>query len=216
MPVRVLVADDHSVVRQGLRMFLSLDPEIEIVGEAANGKEALDMAGSLHPDVVLMDLLMPVMDGITAIGAIRQTIPGVEVLALTSVLEDASVVGAIKAGATGYLLKDTRAEELREAIKAAAAGQVQLSPQAAARLMREVRAPESPEALTDRETDVLRLLAEGKANKEIARELQIGEKTVKTHVSNILTKLGVQSRTQAALHAMRIGLVPATSETPAR
>jgi DNA-binding NarL/FixJ family response regulator len=216
MAVRVLVADDHSVVRQGLRMFLSLDPEIEIVGEAANGKEALDMAGSLHPDVVLMDLLMPVMDGITAIGAIRQSVPGVEVLALTSVLEDASVVGAIKAGATGYLLKDTRAEELREAIKAAAAGQVQLSPQAAARLMREVRAPESPESLTDRETDVLRLLAEGRANKEIARELQIGEKTVKTHVSNILTKLGVQSRTQAALHAMRIGLVPATSETSAR
>jgi DNA-binding NarL/FixJ family response regulator len=216
MAVRVLVADDHSVVRQGLRMFLSLDPEIEIVGEAANGKEALDLAGSLHPDVVLMDLLMPVMDGITAIGAIRQSVPGVEVLALTSVLEDASVVGAIKAGATGYLLKDTRAEELREAIKAAAAGQVQLSPQAAARLMREVRAPESPESLTDRETDVLRLLAEGRANKEIARELQIGEKTVKTHVSNILTKLGVQSRTQAALHAMRIGLVPATSETTAR
>ena len=216
MSVRVLVADDHSVVRQGLRMFLSLDPEIEIVGEAANGKEALEMAGRLRPDVVLMDLLMPVMDGITAIGAIRQNVPGVEVLALTSVLEDASVVGAIKAGATGYLLKDTRAEELREAIKAAAAGQVQLSPQAAARLMREVRAPESPETLTDRETDVLRLLAEGRANKEIARDLQIGEKTVKTHVSNILTKLGVQSRTQAALHAMRIGLVPNTSETPAR
>jgi DNA-binding NarL/FixJ family response regulator len=134
-------------------------------------------------------------------------VPEVEVLALTSVLEDASVTGAVRAGAIGYLLKDTQAEELRRAIKAAAAGQVQLSPQAAARLMREVRAPESPESLTERETDVLRLLAQGQANKEIARSLQIGEKTVKTHVSNILAKLGVQSRTQAALYAVHIGLV---------
>jgi NarL family two-component system response regulator LiaR len=131
------------------------------------------------------------------------------VVALTSVLEDASVVGAVRAGAIGYLLKDTQADELCRAIKAAAAGQVQLSPQAAARLMREVRAPESPETLTDRETEVLRLLARGKANKEIARALSIGEQTVKTHVGNILAKLGVQSRTQAALHAVRIGLVPA-------
>ncbi len=134
-----------------------------------------------------------------------------EVLALTSVLEDASVVGAVRAGAIGYLLKDTQADELRKAIKAAAEGQVQLAPQAAARLLREVRMPESPEALTDRETEVLKLLAEGQANKEIARSLTIGEKTVKTHVSNILGKLGVQSRTQAALYAVRIGLV---SEPP--
>jgi DNA-binding NarL/FixJ family response regulator len=125
---------------------------------------------------------------------------------LTSVLEDASVVGAVKAGAIGYLLKDTQSEELCRAIKAAAAGQVQLSPQAAARLMREVRAPESPETLTERETDVLRLLAQGLANKEIALQLNIGEKTVKTHVSNVLLKLNVRSRTQAALYAAQIGL----------
>jgi DNA-binding NarL/FixJ family response regulator len=129
------------------------------------------------------------------------------VIALTSVLEDASVVGAVRAGAIGYLLKDTQSDELCRAIKAAAAGRVQLAPEAAARLVREVRAPESPEALTERETEVLRLLAQGQANKEIARSLQIGEQTVKTHVSNILAKLGVQSRTQAALHAARIGLV---------
>jgi two-component system, NarL family, response regulator LiaR len=207
MTIRVLLADDHTVVRQGLRMFLSLDPELEVIGEAANGAEALQLARELLPDVVLMDLLMPVMDGITAIAAIRRELPDVEVIALTSVLEDASVVGAVRAGAIGYLLKDTEADELREAIKAAAAGQVQLSPKAATRLLREVRAPESPETLTERETDVLRLLAQGLSNKEIARELVIGEKTVKTHVSNILSKLGVPSRTQAALYAVRIGLV---------
>jgi DNA-binding NarL/FixJ family response regulator len=209
MAIRIVIADDHSVVRQGLRMFLALDEELEVVGEAQNGAEALELAHKLKPDVVLMDLLMPVMDGITAIGAIRREVPEVEVIALTSVLEDASVVGAVKTGAIGYLLKDTQADELRRAIKAAAEGQVQLAPQAAARLLREVRTPESPEALTERETDVLRLLAMGRANKEIARELDIGEKTVKTHVSNILGKLGVQSRTQAALHAVRTGLVPA-------
>jgi DNA-binding NarL/FixJ family response regulator len=190
-------------------MFLSLDEEIDIVGEAENGAEALRLSRELEPDVVLMDLLMPVMDGITAIGEIRRELPDVEVLALTSVLEDASVVAAVRAGAIGYLLKNTEAEELRRAIRAAANGQVQLSPEAAARLMREVRTPEAPEALTERELDVLRLLAQGKANKEIAAELGIGEKTVKTHVSNILAKLNVQSRTQAALHATRLGLVPA-------
>lgn len=209
MTIRILIADDHAVVRQGLAMFLALDSELEVIGQAENGAEALKMAHELKPDVVLMDLLMPVMDGITAISAIRRELPETEVVAVTSVLEDASVVGAVRAGAIGYLLKDTKADDLCRAIKAAAAGQVQLSPQAAARLMREVRAPESPETLTDRETDVLRLLAHGKANKEVARELSIGEKTVKTHVSNILAKLGVQSRTQAALHAVRIGLVPA-------
>jgi DNA-binding NarL/FixJ family response regulator len=209
MPVRILIADDHSVVRQGLRMFLALDPELEVVGEAADGAEALRLAHEVHPDVVLMDLLMPVMDGIAATAAIHRELPDTEVLALTSVLEDASVTGAVRAGAIGYMLKDTHAEELCRAIKAAAAGQVQLSPQAAARLMREVRAPESPETLTEREIEVLRLLAQGRANKEIARALQIGEKTVKTHVSNILAKLGVQSRTQAALYAVHIGLVAA-------
>jgi DNA-binding NarL/FixJ family response regulator len=209
MTIRILIADDHMVVRQGLRMFLSLDPDLEIVGEAADGAEAVRKARELKPDVVLMDLLMPVMDGITAIGAIRRELPETEVLALTSVLEDASVVGAVKAGAIGYMLKDTHADELCRAIKAAAAGQVQLSPRAAARLMREVRVPDSPETLTERETEVLRLLAQGQSNKEIASTLTIGEKTVKTHVSNILSKLGVQSRTQAALYAVRIGLVSA-------
>lgn len=208
MPIRILVVDDHSVVRQGLKMFLGLDPELEIIGEAENGSEAVKMAAELKPDVVLMDMLMPVMDGIEATKIIRGSMPDTEVIALTSVLEDNAVVGAIKAGAIGYLLKDTQSDELRRAIKAAAEGQVQLSPQAAARLMREVRTPEviPPDALTGRENDVLKLLAQGKANKEIARDLIIGEKTVKTHVSNILLKLGVQSRTQAALYAAQNGL----------
>ncbi len=208
MAIQILIVDDHSVVRQGLHMFLRLDPDLEVVGEASNGAEGLQLARELRPHVVLMDLLMPVMDGVTATAAIRRELPDVEVIALTSVLEDASVFGAIRAGAIGYLLKDTEAEDLCRAIKSAAAGQVQLSPKAAARLMREVRAPESPEALTQREIEVLRLLAQGLSNKEIARELGIGEKTVKTHVSSILNKLGLLSRTQAALHAIQIGFVP--------
>jgi len=207
MTIRILLVDDHSVVRQGLRMFLALDPELEVVGEAANGEEGTEQVRKLKPDVVLMDLLMPVMDGITAIQHIRKDFPDTEVIALTSVLEDEKVIGAIKAGAIGYLLKDTQADELCRAIKAAANGQVQLSPQAAARLVREIKSPDSPEKLTERETDVLRLLALGRSNKEIANELVIGEKTVKTHVSNILMKLRLASRTQAALHAVRIGLV---------
>jgi two-component system, NarL family, response regulator LiaR len=205
--IRVLIVDDHEVVRQGLRMFLGLDPELEIVGEAADGAAAIHQARETQPDVVLMDLLMPGTDGITATATIRREQPETEVIALTSVLEDDKIIGAIRAGAIGYLLKDTGAQELCRAIKAAAAGQVQLSPQAAARLMREVRAPDSPEPLTERETEVLRLLAGGLANKEIARTLGIGEKTVKTHVSHVLAKLGVLSRTQAALYAVRIGLV---------
>ncbi|MFL6031494.1 MAG: LuxR C-terminal-related transcriptional regulator [Rubrobacteraceae bacterium] len=190
-----------------MRMFLSLDPDFEVVGEASNGEEALAMARDLGPDVVLMDLLMPVMDGISATEKIRAELPDVEVIALTSVLEDASVTGAVRAGAIGYLLKDTDSEELSRAIKAAAEGRVHLAPEAAARLMREVRAPDSPEALTDRETEVLRFLARGKANKQIASSLYVSEKTVKAHVSSILMKLGVQSRTQAALYAVRTGLV---------
>lgn len=206
--IRILVADDHAVVRQGLRMFLGLDPELELVGEAANGKEAVNMVRGLRPDVVLMDLVMPEMDGILATEIIRRDFPEVEVIALTSVLEDGSVIGAVRAGAIGYLLKDTNSDELRQAIKAAASGQVQLSPQAAVRLAREIRIPENPQKLTDREVEVLRLLAQGKANKEIALSLFVGETTVKTHVSNILLKLGVPSRTQAALYAIRVGLVP--------
>jgi len=209
MPIRVLIADDHSVVRQGLRMFLEADPELEIIGEARDGAEAHKLACQLRPDVVLMDLLMPVMDGISATAAIRRDLPDTEVVALTSVLEDNSVVDAVRAGAIGYLLKDTEAHELRRAIKAAADGQVQLSPQAVTRLLREVRTPDkSRESLTERETDVLRLLAQGNSNKEISQALNIGEQTVKTHVSHILYKLGVPSRTQAALYAIRTGLVP--------
>ncbi|HEX8219095.1 MAG TPA: response regulator transcription factor [Chloroflexia bacterium] len=208
MPIRVLVADDHSVVRRGLRGFLELNDDFELVGEASNGEEAVQMAQQLKPDVVLMDILMPRMDGIQATAAIRKSLPDTEVIALTSVLEDASVVGAVRAGAIGYLLKDTEDDELCRAIKAAAAGQVQLSPQAAARLMREVRTPESPEALSERETEVLRLVAQGYSNKDIAEALTLSDKTVKTHVSRILGKLGLPSRTQAALYAVRIGLVP--------
>jgi two-component system, NarL family, response regulator LiaR len=207
MMIRVLITDDHSVVRQGLRMFLSLDPDIQVVGEASDGREALDMARILRPDVVLMDLLMPVMAGIEATQLIRKEMPDVEVVALTSVLEDASVTGAVRAGAIGYLLKDTNVEELHRAVRGAAEGRVYLASEAAARLMREVRAPENPEALTDREAEILMLLARGKANKQIASSLYISEKTVKAHVSAILMKLGVQSRTQAALHAIRTGLV---------
>ncbi len=203
MAIRVLIADDHSVVREGLRMFLGRDPELAVIGEAADGEEAVRLARQLRPDVVLM----PVLDGIAATSAIRNELPETEVIALTSVLESAAVVGAVKAGAIGYLLKDTQAHELRRAIKAAAAGQVQLSPQASAYLVREVRAPETTGALTEREAEVLRLLAQGQSNKEIAQTLQIVEDTVKTHVKHILSKLGVQSRTQAALCAMRLGML---------
>ena len=208
MSIRILVADDHGVVRQGLEMYLEIDPELEIVGQAVDGAEALRLARELKPDVILMDLLMPTMDGIAATKAIRSELLDVEVIALTSVLEDSAVFDAMRAGATGYLLKDTDAEALCQAVKAAAAGQVQLSPQVAERLIREVPAPESPEKLTRRETEVLRLLARGRSNKEIAADLSITEKTVKTHVSHILGKLGVSSRTQAALYAIRIGLAP--------
>lgn len=207
MPIRIVIADDHAIVRQGLRVFLSVDPELEVIGEAVNGKQAVELAHRLQPDVVLMDLVMPVLGGVDAITAIRRELPEVEVIALTSVLEDNSVSDAVRAGAIGYLLKDTAADELTKAIKAAAAGQVQLSPKAAQRLMRDMRAPENPDSLTQRETEILKLIGRGLSNKEIALELQIGEKTVRTHVSNVLGKLNVVSRTQAALHAVRIGLV---------
>src|SRR5437764_13358677 len=207
MAIRVLIADDHSVVREGLRRFLGRDPELTVVGEASDGAEAVELARQLHPDVVLMDLLMPVMDGIAATAAIRKELLETEVVALTSVLESTAVIGAVRAGAIGYLLKDIQASELRRAIKAAAAGQIQLSPQASAYLMREVGAAETLQPLTERETEVLRLLAQGQSNKDIARHLQIVEDTVKTHVKHILAKLGVQSRTQAVLYAMRLGLV---------
>lgn len=207
MSIRILLVDDHSVVRQGLRMFLGLDPELEVVGEAQNGVEAVRQARQLNPDVVLMDILMPQMDGLQATTVIRRELPDTEVIALTSVLENEKVFAAIEAGAIGYLLKDTDSDELCRAIKAAAAGQVQLAPQAAA-LLAKVPTPDETETeeLTPREAEVLQLLAQGLSNKEIAAELVIGEKTVKTHVSNILSKLGVLSRTQAALYAVRHGL----------
>ena len=212
MPIRLVVADDHAVVRQGLRAFLSFDADLELVGEARNGREAVEMAGRLKPDVVLMDLVMPEMDGIAATDAIHRDFPEVQVIALTSVLENASVADALRAGAIGYLLKNASPQNLHRGIRAAVAGQVFLSPEAAAQLVRQVKAPESPEPLTPREIEVLRLLALGRANKQIAREMGLGEETVKTHVSNILGKLQAGSRTQAALHAIRIGLVSSTKE----
>ena len=207
MSIRILLVDDHSVVIDGLRMFLGLDPELAIVCQAADGAEAITLARERRPDVVLMDLLMPVMDGITATAVIRRELPEVEVVALTSVLEDEKVIGAIRAGAIGYLLKDTEADELRRAIKAAAAGQVQLSPQVVERLLHEVKEPVGQEQLGDYEQEVLRLLARGRSNDEIASALHVQEKTVKSLVGGILAKLGVPSRTQAALYALRTGLV---------
>ena len=212
MPIRLLVADDHEVVRKGLRTFLSFDTDLELVGEARDGREAVEMAGRLKPDVVVMDLMMPEMDGIAATAAIRRDYPEIEVIALTSVLEGASVADAVRAGAIGYLLKNSTPEDLHRGIRAAAAGQVFLSPEAAARLVRQVKAPERPEPLTPREIEVLRLVARGRANKQIARELGVGEETVKTHVRNILGKLQAASRTQAALHAIRTGLVSSTMQ----
>ena len=207
MTIRVLLADDHKVVRQGLRLFLKVDPELEIVGEASNGAEAVELVRQLAPDVVLMDILMPVMDGIAATATIRREHPETEVLGLTSILEDGAVVEIMRAGASGYLLKDLDGDELCRAIHTAATGQVQLAPAAAATLLRELRtAPEPVEGLTGREKEVLRFLGQGQSNKQIARELHLREETVKTHVSKILHKLSVQSRTQAALYALRSGL----------
>ncbi len=213
--VKVLIVDDHAVVRHGLHTFLRLDHEINVLGEAADGEEALELARRLRPDVVLMDLVMPGLGGVAATKSIRRELPDVQVLALTSVLENGIVVEAIRAGAIGYLLKSVDPDELRGAIKAAAAGQVQLSPEVAARLVREIRAPSGPEVLTKREVDVLIRIARGRSNKEIAAELRIGPQTVKGHISHILGKLRVHSRTQAALHAVRVGLVSPSELTRA-
>jgi NarL family two-component system response regulator LiaR len=212
MPIRVLIADDHEVVRQGLRSILGSGPEFAIVGEAEDGQQALELSRSVRPDVVLMDVVMPQMDGISALAAIRAELPETEVLVLTSVLDEDRLLAAVRGGAIGYLLKDTRAEELRRAIKAAAEGQSQISPQAAARLMQEIRAPGVVEPLTQRESEVLQLLAHGLTNREIGLRLQIGEQTVKSHVHNLLRKLQLSSRTHAALYAVRTGLVDRTSE----
>lgn len=205
--IRLLLVDDHVVVRQGLRMVLSLEPDLEIIGEANNGQEALGLVKKLNPQVVLMDLLMPVMDGVSAIRAVKKDYPDIEVVALTSVLEDRLVIDAVEAGAAGYLLKESGPEELIEAIRAAAKGEVRLHPKAQKRLIKEVRTPEMRESLTERETETLRLIAKGMSNKEIAEQLSVSEVTVKTHVSSILSKLNLQSRTQAALFALKEGLV---------
>jgi DNA-binding NarL/FixJ family response regulator len=205
--VRILLVDDHTVVRRGLRLAFDLEDDLEVVGEAANGQEALAKVAELQPDVVVMDLLMPVMNGVDATRAIRRDFPEVEVVALTSVLEDRLVIDVVEAGASGYMLKETRPDELFEAVRAAARGEVRLDPRAQQRLVREVRAPEAREALTDRELEVLKLVAVGASNKGVAQQLGISEATVKSHVSNMLSKLGLKSRTQAALHAIREGWV---------
>jgi len=207
--IRVLIVDDHVVVRQGLRMFLDLDTDITVVGETTNGREAVRLARELSPDVVLMDLLMPVMDGVSATAEIRRELPETEVVALTAALDDAMVMGVIRAGAIGFLLKSAEADELRQAVKAAAARQIHVSSAAISRLMEQVRDPSAPDRLTEREKEVLTMLARGKANKEIAHDLRIGQQTVKTYVSHILDKLGVQSRTQAAVYGVQAGLVSA-------
>ena len=209
--IRVLVADDHSVVRQGLRMFLLVQPDMELVGEAANGREAVARTCELAPDVVLMDLVMPEMDGVAATAAIKAARPEVQVLVLTTFLEDERVAEAIQAGATGFLLKEIEAEDLVKAVRGAARGEPQLHPAAARLLMGlatrpRTAAPDASAILTDRERDVIALLAEGWSNKQIARELSISETTVKGHVANILGKLELTDRTQAAVYAVRNGL----------
>jgi DNA-binding NarL/FixJ family response regulator len=204
--IRVLLADDHAVVREGLRGFLQLQPDIEVVGEAADGAEARRLAEELEPDVVIMDLVMPEGGGVAAIEGLRSR-PNVRVLVLSSYIDDAQVFNAIQAGAAGYLLKDVAPEALAQAVRDVHAGRAVLHPEAASRLMHRTAEPAVGADLTPRERDVLRLLAEGFANKEIGRRLMVSEKTVKTHVSSILGKLGVQDRTQAALAAVRLRLL---------
>jgi DNA-binding NarL/FixJ family response regulator len=204
-PIRVLIVDDHEVVRRGLRGFLELQDDMEVVGEASDGAIAISLADSLEPDVVLMDLMMPNVDGLTAIASIRQSHPTTDIVAVTSFIEEDKVTAALEAGASGYLLKDASADEVADAIRAAFAGEVHLDPQVARVLAQRMRArrDEVPtEALTPREMEVLQLLARGAANKAIAADLSITERTARTHVSNILGKLGLASRTQAALWAV--------------
>lgn len=216
-PIRVFLVDDHGVVRQGTQAYLQMLDDIEVVGEASDGQQAVERIGELAardeaPDVVLMDLVMPRMDGIAATSAIKQRFPTVEVVALTSFIEEEKVHAALQAGAAGYLLKDAEADDVAAAIRAAHRGEVHLDPAVAKRLMQSLRSPKTQdliEPLTDREREVLVLVAQGRTNKEIGRMLGISERTARTHVSNILGKLGLASRTQAALYAVREGLVPA-------
>jgi NarL family two-component system response regulator LiaR len=209
--IRVLVADDHAVVREGLRTFLTLQEGIDVVGEAADGSEAVRQAERLRPDVVLMDLVMPRLDGVGAMRELRRRLPGCRVIVLTSYADDDRLLPAIQAGAAGYLLKNVEPRELARAVRAAHAGEALLDPLVAARLVSALAdgpgpAP-NPDRLTPREREVLALIVRGMANKRIALELGVSEKTVKAHVGHVLAKLGVTDRTQAALHAVRAGLV---------
>ena len=205
--IKLLIVDDHAMVREGVKMYLKFDPTLEVIGEASNGQEALELLTQLSPDVILMDLVMPVLDGISTITEVKKRYPDIEIIALTSVLEDEKVVGAVQAGATGYLLKDSKPQELIEAIHAAGRGEVRLHPEAAKRLMRQVKTPDMRESLTPRETDILKMISRGYSNKDISKELDLSEYTIKAHVSSLLSKLELSSRTQAALFALKQGLV---------
>jgi NarL family two-component system response regulator LiaR len=215
--IRVLIVDDHGIVRKGLRMLLTSAGDMEVVGEAANGIEAVEKSQSLKPDIVLMDLQMPKMNGIEAIRAIKLNDPGMKVLVLTSFADDQNVFPAIKGGAFGYILKDALPNELLDAIRAIYGGQPSLHPVIAERLMREFAQPEKTtpreDPLTRREIEVLRLIAQGHSNHEIAEILVVSERTVTSHISNILEKLHLANRTQAALYAIKEGLVGPRNET---
>ena len=205
-PIRILIVDDHPVVRDGLRGMLTGLPEFEVAGEAADGAQAVAQAARLAPAVVLMDLRMPVMDGVQAIARIRAAQPSARVLVLTTYDTDADILRAIEAGATGYILKDAPREELYRAIRATAQGQTYLSPAVATRLMGQLRAP-ADTALSPREVDVLTWVARGASNKEIARSLHLSEATVKSHLLHIFSKLGVNDRTQAVTLAVQKGII---------
>jgi NarL family two-component system response regulator LiaR len=211
--IKVLIVDDHRVVRQGLRTFLELNEAIQVVGEACDGQEAVDLAAQLVPDVVLMDLVMPRLDGIAATGRIKALGLGAKVIALTSFAEDDKVFPAIQAGASSYLLKDVSPDDLVEAIRAVHRGETRLHPEVMRKLMQQVAAqpsipkPDESSKLTGREMEVIRLVARGKSNREIAAVLVISEKTAKSHISNILGKLGLEDRTQMAVYAVKTGLV---------
>jgi NarL family two-component system response regulator LiaR len=205
--ISVVIADDHPFVRHGLRTYLETLEDMDVAGEATNGVEAVELVERLLPDVVLMDLVMPELDGVGAIRRIQEVAPSTRVIALTSFVDDEKVFPAIKAGAAGYLLKDVRPADLADAVRKASRGEALLAPSVAARLMQEVSGERpAPAGLTERELEVLRLIARGMSNKQIAKELVVSEKTVKTHVSNILAKLHLADRTQAALYAVREGL----------
>jgi NarL family two-component system response regulator LiaR len=209
--IRVLIADDHAIVRQGLRTFLGTQHDIEVVGEAADGQQAVEQSRDLSPDIVLLDLVMPRLDGIGAIRQLRALDNPPRVIVLTSFADDEKVFSALQAGAAGYLLKDVEPRELSDAIRRAHAGETLLQQSVAGGLIRELQRRESPGAtrndLTAREVQVLALIAQGRSNKEIAGDLEIAEKTVKTHVGNILQKLHLADRTQAALYAVRQHIV---------